>query len=599
MNATGQADFESYYNFVERIQKRMLRSNLRYLLAVIFTAGLHTGEIKEMPEIKVKFNPLWSVSDSEQAALDLQKAQLESTKAQTAIQYIQAQVLDPTEVRKKLADSADFDVETMLDDYTEEELEENAPSGGDDMGGMNPDMMAQMMGGGGMPAGASGGSVEPQEADGGVKTLGETQEDAGVPVDDSGTDENYAEFGNSPESAPEATKLPQDMEINARFGDSIVTQRTLPEDADDKHIDAEGQEIIEDTGFLYDDNARRIRSVGVIVEKDGKFLTGFRHNDYMDGTLCGPGGHIEGLETAREAAIRETREEFGIIPTEMTFLGLGEYEEDSGLIPAVFLCTKFEGIIENSDMEMIDIRFRTLEEIAECDLFKPFEDSLFMLADTLKNEEISQNVLTNLRKSDIMYQEDGGPGSGNHGHGGRPGQIGGSAPEAVSASVLRNKIKNGELSTEIKPRQKKHFAGTDLYKEECEKAKAENRALPGYLTISEKELADVLKETRGTGNAMKFGDSYREFVDTGKVVGVYIDRQGNEIPTTKLMVHYGYMGCHAVPGNPLCSAKPKIKDEEKKDSANVKMSTDFETKNPELTAVESAKEENPEVISNG
>lgn len=600
MNSTGQADLENYYNYVERIQKRMLRSNLRYLLAIIFTAGLHTGEIKKMPDIKVKFNPLWSLSDTEQAALDLQKAQLESTRAQTAIQYIQAQVIDPTEVRKKLAESDDFDVETMLDDYTEEELEENAPSGGDDMGGMNPDMMAQMMGGGGMPAGAAGGPVEAQAEE----AEAETQEDAGLPLEEPDDDENYAEYGNSSEAAPEATKLPQDMEINARFGDAIVTQQKLPEDDDDAHVDAEGLEVVEDTEFLDDDIARRIRSVGVLVEQNGKFLTGFRYNDFGAGTLGGPGGHIEGLETAREAAIRETQEEFGITPTEMTFIGLGEYEEETGLIPAVFLCTKYEGIIENSDMEMIDLRFRTIEEIAECDLFEPFEKSLYLLADTLKNEEISQNLLTKLAERDIMYQEDGGKGSGNFGHGGRPGEIGGSAPEAVSASVLRNKIKSGALSTQIKDRQKKHFAGTDLYKEECQKAKEQNRALPGYLTITEQELSDILKKTRGTGNAMRFNESYREFVDAGKIIGVYIDRNGKEIPTSKLMVHYGYTGCHAVPGNPYFSSKPQVKDEPektvaKKDATDEIMSTDFETKYPENLAVESGNEEKPEVISNG
>lgn len=580
MNATGQADFENYYNFVERIQKRMLRSNLRYLLSIIFTAGLHTGEIEKMPEIKVKFDPLWSVSDSEQAALDLQKAQLEQTRAATAMQYIQGQVLDPTEVRKKLAESDDFDIETLLDDYTEEELEENAPSGGEEggMGGMNPDMMAQMMGGG---AGAAGGPVEAQgEPQGGDIPDGaqEAQEDAGVPSDDI-TDENYAEYGNAPESAPEATKLPQDMEINARFGDSIVTRQTLPEDADEKHIDAEGEEE-EDSEFLDDDIERRIRSVGVLVEQEGKFLTGFRYNDSGTGTLGGPGGHVEGLETAREAAIRETQEEFGITPTELVFIGLGEYEEDTGLIPAVFLCTKYEGIIENGDGEMIDIRFRTLEEIFECDLFKPFKDSLSLLAETLNNEEISEKVLTFLQKGDIMYQEDGNFNESDHPRD----NAGKFAPTYISSSELKEKIKSGKLSTAIKPRQSKHFYGSDLYKEESAKAVKEGRALPSYLTIKENELKAIINATRGKGNAMKVGNSIREFVDAGKTVGYFIDQNGKKKPTTKLMVHYSKDGCHAVPGNPLFSAKPVVKDK-KTDGLDV-ATKEFEVENPALSAVD-------------
>lgn len=613
MNATGQADFENYYNFVERIQKRMLRSNLRYLLAIIFTAGIHTGEIPEMPDIKVKFNPLWSVSDSEQAALDLQKAQLEQTKAGTAIQYIQAQVLDPTEVRKKLWESDDFDVETMLDDYTEEELDENAPSGDEGMGGMgggmDPNMMAQMMGGGGQAAGGAGEAAEAEEETEAAEvppSEQEPQEDSGVPLEDVSEDsDNYAEYGNSPESAPEATKIPQDMEINARFGDTIVKQQTLPEDDDEKHVDEEGDEVRgevrdevpEDTSFLDDDIERRIRSVGVIVEKDGKFLTGFRHSEYLgDGLLGGPGGHVEGLETAREAAIRETQEEFGITPTEMVFLGLGEYEEDTGLIPAVFLCTKYEGIIENSDMEMIDIRFRTIEEISECELFEPFEDSLFLLADTLKNEELSQKLLTNLENRGIIYQEDGEFKEEDHPRD----NAGKFAPTYISSSELKEKIKSGRLSTAIKPRQSKHFYGTDLYKSEAEKAKSEGRALPSYLTIKENELKAIINATRGKGNAMKVGNSFREFVEAGKVVGYFIDQNGKKKPTTKLMVHYSKDGCHAVPGNPMFSSKPVVNDPPKEqpqkeqnektvknDSGELDyVSTEIETQYPPLSAVE-------------
>ena len=152
MNATGHADFENYYNYVERIQKRMLRKNLRYLLHIIYKAGMAQKKVDEIPTINIKFNPLWSLSEEEEVALEQQKAQAQLARAQVAQAYVQMQALDPTEVRKSLAKSDDFDVETMLDDYTEEELEELAPKGGDDP-------MAAVMGGmgGGAPRGAPGG----------------------------------------------------------------------------------------------------------------------------------------------------------------------------------------------------------------------------------------------------------------------------------------------------------------------------------------------------------------------------------------------------------------------------------------------------------
>lgn len=66
---------ENWYNYVERIDKRMLKGNIRYLLSIVFQAGLATGEVDEVPKLKVSFNPLWSMSDAEKADLELKKEQ--------------------------------------------------------------------------------------------------------------------------------------------------------------------------------------------------------------------------------------------------------------------------------------------------------------------------------------------------------------------------------------------------------------------------------------------------------------------------------------------------------------------------------------------
>lgn len=84
------------------IQKLMLRSNLRDLLDVVFRAGIVSGEIAEEPKYKLKFNPLWSLSEKEQADVDKSKADTELAKAQTAQVYVDMQALDPSEVRKKV-----------------------------------------------------------------------------------------------------------------------------------------------------------------------------------------------------------------------------------------------------------------------------------------------------------------------------------------------------------------------------------------------------------------------------------------------------------------------------------------------------------------
>ena len=250
MNSTGMGDLENWYNYVERIQKRMLKKNLRYLLSIIFQAGVLSGEIDEVPPIKVEFNPLWSLSEQEEVSLDQMRAQVENTKANTAMVYVQMQALDPSEVRKKLADSEEFDVETMLDEYTEEELEENDPMKKQAEGGGMPGMEGMPGMGGGMP-GAEGGApggmpgmMPPEGASAeGAPESGEkpkAQQPEGMPAGEkdpmggvpsgkvqpkadpkkAGVKPELAQGGkpkdtdlggNAPAAAPAATKLPVDM----------------------------------------------------------------------------------------------------------------------------------------------------------------------------------------------------------------------------------------------------------------------------------------------------------------------------------------------------------------------------------------------------
>ena len=122
MNATGDSDFESYYNFVEKIQRLMLKRNLRTLLDVVFRAGIASGDVAEEPDYKLEFKPLWSLSDTEQAAVDQTKAQTEQIKAQTAQLYVDMQALDPTEVRRRLASDEEFDVEDIISEDDEDDL---------------------------------------------------------------------------------------------------------------------------------------------------------------------------------------------------------------------------------------------------------------------------------------------------------------------------------------------------------------------------------------------------------------------------------------------------------------------------------------------
>ena len=338
MSSTDESSMENWYSFVRRLQKRSMRSNLRYLLSVLFQAGLYTGEVKEIPKIKIEFNPLKVVTETEQLDIDQKRAQVELTRAQTTQAYIDMQVLDPQEARNKLAESEEYDVETILDDYDEEELEENAPynqaqpamPGMEGIGGAAPGQPVPTQ----APQGTASGQTAPEQAEG---------------IE-----------GSAAPNAPAATKLPQDM---------------TDKDVEDIKKEKEEDKLAEDEEEIPDDHDQsKLSGVGVIVVKDGKILCGTRYNDTGYGLLCGPGGHIEKNETSEQAAIREAQEEFSITPKALYSLGFGPVEPETNTYPEIFLCTEWRGVPVCDEVEMIDPQFLSLEELEEYryQLFAPF-----------------------------------------------------------------------------------------------------------------------------------------------------------------------------------------------------------------------------------
>ncbi len=158
-------------------------------------------------------------------------------------------------------------------------------------------------------------------------------------------------------------------------------------------------------------------AAAVIIIKDGKILCASRRNN--EG-VCGPGGHVEEEEDIEDAAVRETMEEFNIVPLNLQPLGL--YEGSTGLyLPSmVYWTDNFSGIPEADGDEMLNEQWLSLEELHSQPLYPPFEASLEMLENFLKNYLPSSNSIDRI----IVQNLDGG--SGNFGHGGRPGKVGGS-----------------------------------------------------------------------------------------------------------------------------------------------------------------------------
>lgn len=387
---------ENWYNYVERIQKRMIKSNLRYLFSILFQAGLSTGEVDEVPKIKVSFNPLWSMSDAEKADLELKREQVKLAKAQTTQVYVEMQAIDASEVRKKLADSDEYDVEQILDEYEGEDLfpQDETPSPNGSLFPPGTRIPEQ----GSFAGYAEGVDLEAHNAD-------------------------PQEGGNGPDAAPAATKLPQDM--SAEELERAARKDSARRDAYRK-LGIKYQQRREDAAGDINE------SVGVIVVKDGKILCGVRDNTKHSGQICGPGGHLKAGESYEQAAFRETEEEFGISPKELIPLGFGPREDDTGMTPAVFLCTDYNGQPYSRDGEMTAPVFRSMKELMEMSegLYLPFAASIELLKNCIEPENFPENPIDfSAELATIKYQEptgDGGPGSGNFGHKGQPGQVGGS-----------------------------------------------------------------------------------------------------------------------------------------------------------------------------
>lgn len=323
MNATGDSDFESYYNFVEKIQRLMLKRNLRTLLDVVFRAGIASGDVTEEPDYKLEFKPLWSLSDTEQAAVDQTKAQTALVKAQTAQAYVDMQALDPTEVRRRLASDEEFDVEDIISEDDEDNLLQSLL--GTEQSTMSDAEAAQK-------------NIEQGQAPGGEE--------------------------QSATVAPTAT-LPT---TNADAADT-------------------------DCG------------VGVLVVQDGRFLCGTR---LKDGSVGGPGGHIEAGESPEDAAIREMREEFGITPKDLMPVAFLSDLKPPYCPSHVFLCTDFDGSIRCADGEMTSPGFITAEKVAELStqnperLFPPFAQSITALLDALSSNPGLTSDAQNAKMKDRM-----------------------------------------------------------------------------------------------------------------------------------------------------------------------------------------------------
>lgn len=328
MNATGDSDLENYYNMVENIQKQNMKVNVRTLIDLILRQGMIEGKIPEIPEYKVSFAALWSMSETEQATIAKTRAEIEQVKASTAQVYIDSGVLAPDEVRRTLAKEGSMEIEEII-----------------------------------------------------------TEEDIDIPDD---------AFDIAPKPPQEP---PPDGNANAQDEDSLETENYVALTSADIPAPTIPPEC-----FMPD--MERYTAAAVIISQNGRILCAARAN--KEG-LCGPGGHMKDGETPDQTALRETMEEFNIVP--LNLIPLGDYKDPTGLYcnTKVYFTDTFYGEPETDNVEMVHPRWILIDELHKEFLYPPFEYSIRMLCDTLRPlaEEARHKKVTEAQRRGESLSESG------------------------------------------------------------------------------------------------------------------------------------------------------------------------------------------------
>ena len=427
MDATGESDLENYYNMVEGIQKMNLKSAVRKVVKLILIQGCLEGRFDNIPTFKVKFAPLWSLSEKEQAEVDAAKAGVALTQMQVATGYAQAGILDPTEIRKNLAANGEF----VLDDAVQDDPIK-VPEGSLEMGqeeamagqpGQPQETAQEAAGAAGEAAGQTASANGPEGPEGATDAVTEAknkiidflqgkkageQKAAAEPEDSAESlKQQIIDLLSTQTDEDEVEALKEELigVLQERDPDSLKLQLidALQEALGEQDADTEGMKIqlidaLQD--YLQMDEEERPKDlptgVGVLVIKDGKILVGTRTDN---GLTCGPGGHMQEDEKPEDSAKRETLEEFGIFPLEL--------HEMSGFDGRQFWCDCFSGAVKTDDVEMTDPRWVTLRELAGMDLYEPFKKALL---------KYIKEYIINLTGESIqgIINADGGPGSGRY-----------------------------------------------------------------------------------------------------------------------------------------------------------------------------------------
>lgn len=126
--------------------------------------------------------------------------------------------------------------------------------------------------------------------------------------------------------------------------------------------------------------------------------------------------------------------------------------------------------------------------------------------------------------------------------------------DAIIKNIKQVLIPQQNTETVI-PRQEIHRQGTKLFLEREKALALKGEFGPGYITISDEEIVELVNNFKGSGEVRynsKGEWNHQEIIlDNDKIVGVVVDnRNGNSAKTSVFKIHYADDGIHITPDYP-------------------------------------------------
>lgn len=511
-----ETSMQTWYDFVERIQRIQVKANLRYLFSIVAQAGVYTGELQEVPSIKIKFNQLKTMSENEQADLDQKRVNIQQSRANTAKIYVDMGAIDPTEVRTKLAEDGEYNVEQILDGLEEDEL----------FAAIEEQALAE------------------------EKALAE------------------AMGGNSPDAAPAATKQPHEMN-----GEDILQKaREQEQNADDTNTHLTDKRggvgvIVAHNGKILCGIRANDTGSGLLCGPGGHIEEGetpeqaaIRESQEEFGITptelveigLGPAEPETGITphvflcTAYKGEI-ETRDGEMRSPQ---FLSLDEIMQmKAALFPPFFDGLEVMlGVFnedESTEEDEPDVEWVEVDGIGMLVPRVKVGDELLDEKNQSTNPIISENPIDKSASTDIIKSKEstnedyGVPGMKWGEHKAEEEEAPKSPRTNPNVDVMKEITARGIDTKTVKQKhQKKHFKGPDY---------VEGKS---YFTIKPEEIEEIVQANIGKGYGLtnhKGEWTGKENIDCGRIIGYNVKPDGTEEPTQFADIHYSKDGYHLVP----------------------------------------------------